>query len=58
MLERAGRSYPFATELVNRYLALGPVEKAPAFRAHYLRGALLEKQGDKAGAAHWPGTSA
>jgi len=51
MLERAGRSYPFATELVNRYLALGPVEKAPAFRAHYLRGALLEKQGDKAGAA-------
>src|SRR5712692_8597908 len=51
MLERAGRSYPFATELLNRYLALGPVEKAPAFRAHYLRGALLEKQGDKAGAA-------
>ncbi|HKM84722.1 MAG TPA: tetratricopeptide repeat protein [Terriglobales bacterium] len=51
MLERAGRSYPLATELVNRYLASGPVEKAPAFRAHYLRGALLEKQGDKAGAA-------
>src|ERR1700682_5289351 len=51
MLERAGRSYPFASELLNRYLALGPVEKAPAFRAHYLRGALLEKQGDKAGAA-------
>ena len=51
MLERAGRSYPFATELLNRYLALGPVEKAPAYRAHYLRGALLEKQGDKAGAA-------
>ena len=51
MLERAGRSYPLATELVNRYFAAGPVEKAPAFRAHYLRGALLEKQGDKAGAA-------
>jgi tetratricopeptide (TPR) repeat protein len=51
MLERAGRSYPFATELVNRYFVSGPVEKAPAFRAHYLRGALLEKQGDKAGAA-------
>jgi tetratricopeptide (TPR) repeat protein len=51
MLERAGRSYAFATELVNRYLATGPVEKAPAFRAHYLRGSLLEKQGDKAGAA-------
>ncbi len=51
MLERAGRNYPLATGLVNRYLAAGPVEKAPAFRAHYLRGALLEKQGDKAGAA-------
>ncbi|MFZ0799294.1 MAG: tetratricopeptide repeat protein [Terriglobales bacterium] len=51
MLERAGRSYPLATELVNRYFTSGPVEKAPAFRAHYLRGALLEKQGDKAGAA-------
>jgi tetratricopeptide (TPR) repeat protein len=51
MLERAGRRYPLAIELVNRYLACGPVEKAPAFRAHYLLGALLEKQGDKAGAA-------
>jgi len=51
MLERAGRNYPLATDLVNRYFASGPVEKAPAFRAHYLRGALLEKQGDKAGAA-------
>jgi tetratricopeptide (TPR) repeat protein len=51
MLERAGRGYPLATELVDRYLASGPVEKAPAFRAHYLRGALLEKQGDKEGAA-------
>ena len=50
MLERAGRNYAFATELVNRYFAAGPVEKAPAFRAHYLRGALLEKQGDRAGA--------
>jgi tetratricopeptide (TPR) repeat protein len=51
MLERARRNYPLATELVNRYLASSPVEKAPAFRAHYLRGELLEKQGDKAGAA-------
>jgi len=51
MLERAGRSYPLATELVTRYFVSGPVEKAPAFRAHYLRGSLLEKQGDKAGAA-------
>ncbi len=51
LLYRAGRSYPFATELLHRYLASGPVEAAPAFKAHYLLGALLEKQGDKAGAA-------
>src|ERR1035441_2382495 len=50
-LYRAGRSYPFATELLRRYLASGPVEAAPAFKAHYLLGMLLEKQGDKAGAA-------
>jgi Tfp pilus assembly protein PilF len=51
MLYRAGRSYPFAAELLHRYLAAGPVEAAPAFKAHYLLGMLLEKQGDKAGAA-------
>ncbi len=50
ILVRTGRDYPFATELINRYLASGPVEKAPAFWAHYLRGTLLERQGDKAGA--------
>jgi tetratricopeptide (TPR) repeat protein len=51
MLYRAGRSYPFPTELLRRYLASGPVEAAPAFKAHYLLGMLLEKQGDIAGAA-------
>ena len=51
MLYRAGRSYPFAVEMLRRYLASGPVEAAPAFKAHYLLGMLLEKQGDKAGAA-------
>jgi tetratricopeptide (TPR) repeat protein len=51
ILYHAGRNYPLATELLNLYLASGPVEKAPAFRAHYLLGMLLEKQGDKAGAA-------
>ena len=51
ILYRAGRRYPFATELLRRYLASGPVEAAPAFKAHYLLGMLLEKQGDKAGAA-------
>jgi Flp pilus assembly protein TadD len=50
MLYRAGRRYPFAIELLHRYLASGPVEAAPAFKAHYLLGMLLEKQGDKAGA--------
>jgi len=52
MLYRAERSYPFATELLHRYLATGPVEAAPAYKAHYLLGLLLEKQGDKAGAAN------
>src|ERR1700687_330800 len=51
ILYRAGQRYPFATELLRRYLASGPVEAAPAFKAHYLLGMLLEKQGDKAGAA-------
>ncbi len=50
MLDRAGRSYVFAVELLHRYLATGPVEAAPAHKAHYLLGTLLEKQGDKAGA--------
>lgn len=51
MLYRAGRSFPFAMELLHRYLATGPVEAAPAHKAHYLLGTLLEKQGDKEGAA-------
>ena len=51
MLYRTGRSYSFSTELLHRYLAAGPVEAAPAFKVHYLLGMLLEKQGDKAGAA-------
>ncbi len=50
MLYRAGRNFPFAIQLLKRYLATGPVEAAPAFKAHYLLGMLLEKQGDKAGA--------
>ena len=50
ILYRTGRSFPFATELLRRYLAAGPVEAAPAFKARYLLGLLLEKQGDKAGA--------
>jgi tetratricopeptide (TPR) repeat protein len=48
---RTGRAFPFAIQLLRRYFAEGPVEEAPAFKAHYLLGQLLEKQGDKAGAA-------
>ncbi len=51
ILYRTGRNYSFAMELLRRYLAAGPVEAAPAFKARYLLGLLLEKQGDKAGAA-------
>jgi tetratricopeptide (TPR) repeat protein len=57
MLYRAGRSYGFATELLHRYLSSGPVEEAPAFKARYVLGLLLEKQGDKAGAAQQYRTS-
>jgi tetratricopeptide (TPR) repeat protein len=51
MLYRTGRNFAFAAELLHRYLASGPVEAAPAFKARYLLGLLLEKQGDKEGAA-------
>jgi len=50
-LIRAGRNYPLAVELLRRYLASDTVEEAPAFKAHYLIGTALEKQGDKQGAA-------
>jgi len=50
-LYRAGRAFSFAQELLRRYLTEGPVEEAPAFKAHYLLGQLLEKQGDRGGAA-------
>jgi tetratricopeptide (TPR) repeat protein len=51
ILYRSDRNLPFAVQLLKRYLATGPIEEAPAFKAHYLLGSLLEKQGDKAGAA-------
>ncbi len=51
MLYHAGRNYSLAIQLLQRYLSTGPVEAAPAFKAHYLLGMLLEKQGDKAGAS-------
>ena len=50
-LLRAGRDFPFAIELLKRYLTGPTVEEAPAFKAQYLLGTLAEKQGDRAGAA-------
>ncbi len=50
-LLRADRDLPFATQLVRRYLSSATVEQAPPFKAHYLLGSILEKQGDKEGAA-------
>jgi TolA-binding protein len=50
-LYRSSRNYALATQLLRRYFTVGPVEAAPAFRAHYLLGEILERQGDKAGAA-------
>jgi tetratricopeptide (TPR) repeat protein len=50
MLYRAGRRYPLAADMLHHYLS-GPVEAQPAFRAHYLLGMVLEKQGDKEAAA-------
>ncbi len=52
VLLRSGRNVPAAVEYLRRYLALNSkVEEAPAFKAHYLLGTALEKQGDKRGAA-------
>jgi len=51
-LNRTGRSIPTAIDLLRRYLASSStVEAAPAFKAHYLLGTLLEKEGDKQAAA-------
>lgn len=51
-LHRAGRNFPEAIRLLRRYLAMdSKVETAPAFKAHYVLGTLLEKQGDKQAAA-------
>lgn len=47
---RAGQSYPLGERLVRRYLK-DPVEEGPAFKAHEYLGQLLERQGDRAGAA-------
>jgi tetratricopeptide (TPR) repeat protein len=48
----AGRNFPGAIQLLRQYLASSStVEEAPAFKAHYLLGTVLEKQRDKLAAA-------
>jgi len=51
ILVRAKRGIPQAIRLLRHYLSGGTVEDAPAFKAHYLLGTLLEQQGDKRAAA-------
>ena len=50
LLLRTGRNAPLAIRLLRRYLA-APVEEGPAFRAYDMLGQLLERQGDRRGAA-------
>jgi tetratricopeptide (TPR) repeat protein len=47
----AGRNFPYAAELLKLYLSSPTVEQAPAFKAHYLLGTMLEKQGNREQAA-------
>ena len=52
VLIRSGRNFPAAVRFLRRYLSSSSkVEEAPAFKAHYLLGTALEKQGDKQAAA-------
>lgn len=51
LLFQAQRNLPTAANLVRTYLTTVPTEDAPAFEAHYVLGQILEKQGNKNGAA-------
>jgi tetratricopeptide (TPR) repeat protein len=52
LLIRAKRDLPQAIQLLRRYLSSSStVESAPAFKAHYLLGMALERQGSKPAAA-------
>jgi cytochrome c-type biogenesis protein CcmH/NrfG len=46
VLIQTQRNLPTVVDLLRRYLANEMVEDAPAFRAHYLLGSLLEQQGN------------
>jgi tetratricopeptide (TPR) repeat protein len=48
LLLRTGHNFPGAIEMLRRYLDGSDLsEEGPSFRAHYLLGELLEKQGDQ-----------
>jgi tetratricopeptide (TPR) repeat protein len=51
VLLRTNRDSKLGIELIRKYLSSTPVEQGPTFKAHYLLGELLEKQGDRQGAA-------
>jgi len=52
LLFQAGRNFPGAIELLQKYLAsASQAEAAPAYKAHFLLGMILEKQGNTRGAA-------
>ena len=51
ILLRTGRNYALGIELVRKYLSGPTVEEGSAFKAHYVLGQLLEKQGDRSAAA-------
>ena len=50
-LIRAGRNFAGAIQMLEKYLSGVTIEEFPAFKAHYVLGTTLEKQGDKKGAA-------
>jgi len=51
LLLHAGRDFPLGVRLLHRYFTVGTVEEGPASKAHAYLGELLEKQGDRRGAA-------
>lgn len=51
LLLRSRRNYPLAVRLMRRYVENRLVEEAPAFKAHTILGEILDKQGDRQGAA-------
>jgi len=52
LLLQAGRNFPAAIELLQKYLTgVSQPETAPAYKAHYLLGMILQKQGNTQAAA-------